>query len=233
MGKNEGLAYSRKNSKRAFHVSARDLQISQGTRLWKRWSSQGSLVPQMAREKVGRKALFWKKKERNCCFLGDTTKPGGMHEICVWFPKAKKLENFLWKMKSTTVLRKDIFFYRQKWPASTYTNCKKASTCTSHQRDFKDSSQTLYKKSYKSFGPNRFTIIIHLKLLKLRPHAPKLKKTLPAVINTSGAVPRLVRVGISSPEKCQSSAKKNSISKNLMVSKYLADHKTCSIHKHF
>lgn len=30
------------------------------------------------------------KNRRNCCFLGDKTKSGSTHEICIWFPEAKK-----------------------------------------------------------------------------------------------------------------------------------------------
>jgi len=54
-------------------------------------------------------------------------------------------------------------------------------------------------------------VIIHLKLLQLRPHALKLKKTSAAVINSSRAVPWLAGVGITaltSLAECQSAAKK-------------------------
>lgn len=133
------------------------------------------------------------------------------------------------------MLSKDVFFQRPKWHASTYTDCEKAKTCTSHQRDIKVSSQAFYKKNYKTFGPDSLAII-HLKLLKLRPHTLKIKKTLTAVINTSRAAPWLLRVAITfltSLQQCQSTKKKKSVSKKLTVSKYLTIHSRYVLYVNF
>lgn len=149
--------------------------------------------------------------------------------------QGKNLENFLWKIKSIIMLSKDVFFQRPKWHASTYTDCEKAKTCTSHQRDIKVSSQAFYKKNYKTFGPDSLAII-HLKLLKLRPHTLKIKKTLTAVINTSRAAPWLLRVAITfltSLQQCQSTKKKKSVSKKLTVSKYLTIHSRYVLYVNF
>lgn len=81
------------------------------------------------------------KKRRNCCFLGDKTKSGSMHEICIWFPKAKKkLKN-----KEHHHTQQKMYFSIGKRPAPTYTYCQKANTHTS----ISTTSKPLHRHSIK------------------------------------------------------------------------------------
>lgn len=99
-----------------------------------------------------------------------------------------------------------------------------------HAHPISETSKSLHRHSIKrTRKPSVQTdslAVIHLKLLKLKPHTLKLKKTLTAVFNTSRAAPWLLQVAITfltSLEQRQS-ANKKSVSKKLTVSKYLIIH---------
>lgn len=107
-----------------------------------------------------------------------------------------------------------------------------------HAHPISETSKSLHRHSIKrTTKPSVQTdslAIIHLKLLKLRPHTLKIKKTLTAVINTSRAAPWLLRVAITfltSLQQCQSTKKKKiSVSKLLTVSKCLTIHSRYVLH---
>lgn len=83
-----------KSSRKFFRSLVSGLWTPQGTGLWKRCCSQGSLVPQVTRGKWEEKLYSKEKKKRQSCFLGDPTKSGGLHEICIWFLLRQKSWKF-------------------------------------------------------------------------------------------------------------------------------------------
>lgn len=127
-GGNEDLAKSWKIFREVFQVSVSGLWTLQGRGLWKRWSCQWSLVPQVTREKWEEKPYSKENKERELFPRWSNKIWRFAWNMYLVSPRAKILKISFEKVKSSTMLRKDGFFHRQEWPASTCTCCREAST---------------------------------------------------------------------------------------------------------